>query len=126
MPKESKGLFESLTGLASSLIAIAHTKLALLSSDMEENRERLSSLLVTMLVALFCLGVGVVLLTILIVVAFWDSNRLLVLGGLSGIFLSGGAAAWGTAIYMMRTKPKLFSVSLAELVKDHQQLTRRS
>ena len=125
MPSEGKGLFDSLKALAATLVAMAHTRLELLSTDMEENREQLASLMVVMLVSLFCLGVGVVLMTILVVVAFWESNRLLVLGGLAVIFLAGGAVAWGLALHKMRTKPRLFAASLAELSKDRQQLTLR-
>ena len=70
----SKGLLESLTILAGTLVAIAHTRLDLLSVDLEEERAHLLSLLVLTLAALFCLGIGVVLVTILIVVAFWDTR----------------------------------------------------
>ena len=121
----SKGLFYSLQRFAASLVAIAYTRLDLLSTDMEEERERLASLLLVVLVALFCLGVGVVLMVILIAVAFWDSDRLLALGGLAGIFLAGGVAAWLFALHKLRTKPRLFAASLAELSKDRQQLTPR-
>ena len=69
-PGESKGLLESLTTLAATLVAIAHTRLDLLSSDLEEEREHLLSLLVLAFAALFCLGVGVLLATLLLVVAF--------------------------------------------------------
>jgi uncharacterized membrane protein YqjE len=54
----SKGLLESLTMLAATLVAIAHTRLDLLSTDLEEERAHLFSLLVLALAALFCLGVG--------------------------------------------------------------------
>ncbi|OJW95385.1 phage holin family protein [Thiobacillus sp. 65-1402] len=121
-PEGSKGLFDSLKGLAASLIAIVHTRLDLLSLDLEEERARLMSVLAMMLVALFCLGVGVLLLAILIAAAFWDSHRLLALGGLGGAFLVGGAAAFGVARHKLKTKPKLFAASLAELSKDRQQL----
>ena len=122
----SKGLLESLTTLAATLVAIAHTRLDLLSTDLEEEREHVSSLLLLTLVALFCLGVGVVLVTILLVVAFWDTHRLLVLGSLAGSFLAIGVAAWGFAIHKARTKPRLFAASLSELMKDRQQLVSRS
>lgn len=122
----SKGLFDSLKALAISLVSIVHIRLALLSTDLEENRERLVSLLVLMLIALFCLGVGTVLLTILIVVAFWDGYRLQVLAGLAGVFLTGGMLAWGIALYKIKTRPRLFAASLAELTNDKQQMTSRS
>jgi len=97
MPGEGRGLFDSLKGLAATLVALAHTRLDLLATDLEEEREQLVSVLVMLLVALFCLGVGVVLLAILIAVMFWDSYRLLALAGLTGVFLAGGAAAFGFA-----------------------------
>lgn len=126
MPGEGRGLFDSLKGLAATLVALAHTRLDLLSSDLEEEREQLVSVLVMLLVALFSLGIGVLLLAILIAVMFWDSHRLLALAGLTGFFLGGGAAAFGVARHKLRTKPKLFAASLAELAKDRQQLTHRS
>ena len=124
-PGASKGLFESLTVLAASLVAIAHTRLDLLSTDVEEDRERFTALLLLMLIAMFCLGVGVVLLTILLVVAFWDHHQLLVLAGLTSIFLAGGAFAWSVARQKLKTKPRLFAGSMAELSKDRQHLTQR-
>ena len=121
----SKGLLESLTTLAATLVAIAHTRLDLLSADLEEDREHLLSLLVLTLAALFCLGVGVVLATILLVVAFWDTQRLLVLGSLAGCFLAAGIAAWMFAMHKARTKPRVFAASLSELLKYRQQLVSR-
>lgn len=124
-PAGSKGLLESLTTLAATLVAIAHTRLDLLSADLEEDRERLLSLLVLTLTALVCLGVGVLLATILLVVVFWDTHRLLVLGLLAGCFLAAGMAAWALAIHKARTKPRIFAASLSELFKDRQQLVSR-
>ena len=121
----SKGLLESLTTLAATLVAIVQTRLELLSADLEENREHLMSLLVLTLVALFCFGVGVVLATILLVVAFWDTQRLMVLGLLAGLFLTGGIAAWLFVMHKIKTKPRAFAASLSELFKDRQQLISR-
>lgn len=120
---EGKGLLDSLTGLAATLVALAHTRLELLSSDLEEDRAHYVRLLVLALVALFCLGVGVVLATILLVVTFWESNRLLVLAVLTGGFLLAGLLASRAVLRGARSKPRLFSSSLTELLKDRQQLT---
>jgi uncharacterized membrane protein YqjE len=117
------GLFESLKTLSGSLVGIVHTRLELLSTDIAEERAHLTTLLVLGLVALFCLGVGVVLLAILIAVAFWDSHRLAALGGLTGFFMIAGAGLAWLALHKARTKPRLFDASLAELSKDRQHLT---
>ena len=63
------GLFDSLKTLSGSVVGIVHTRLELLSTDIAEERAHLTALLVLGMVSLFCLGVGVVLLAILIVVA---------------------------------------------------------
>jgi uncharacterized membrane protein YqjE len=125
-PAGSKGLLESLTILAGTLVAIAHTRLDLLSVDLEEERAHLFSLLVLTLAALLCIGIGVALGTILLVVAFWDTHRLLALGTLAGFFLVIGIGVWAFALHKARTKPRLFAASLSELFKDRQQLTSRS
>ena len=124
-PGESRGLLESLSTLAATLVAIAHTRLELLSADLEEDRAHVLSLLVLALAALFFIGVGVVLAAILLVVAFWDSHRLLALGSLAGFFLAAGVGAWAYALHKARTKPRLFAASLSELLKDRQQLVSR-
>lgn len=122
---ESRGLLESLSTLAATLVAIVHTRLELLSADVEEDRVHVLSLLVLALAALFFIGVGVVLAAILLVVAFWDSHRLLALGLLAGFFLAAGVGAWAYALHKARTKPRLFAASLSELLKDRQQLVSR-
>jgi uncharacterized membrane protein YqjE len=122
----SKGLLDSLAALAATLITIARTRLDLLSSDLEEERDHFFSLLLLGMVALFCLGVGVLLGVLLLVAAFWDSYRLLSIGVLCGLFLVAGFTVARVALHKMRTKPRIFSASMAELLKDRQQLTTRS
>ena len=107
-------------------LSIPHTRLDLLSADLEEERAHLFSLLVLTLAALLCVGIGVVLVTILLVVAFWDTHRLLALGALAVFFLVVGMVVWAFAPHKARTKPRLFATSLSELFKDRQQLTSRS
>lgn len=118
----SAGLFESLKHLAASLVGIVHTRLELLSVDIAEEREHLITLLVLVQAALFCLGVGVVLLAVLVAVAFWEGHRLLALGMLGALFVSAGVGLAWLAVHRTRTQPRLFAASLAELAKDRQQL----
>jgi uncharacterized membrane protein YqjE len=120
------GLFESLKTFSATLIAITHTRLELLSTDLEEEREHLLSVLVLGLLALFCIGVGLVLATIFVVVAFWDSYRLAALGTLAALFVLAGAAAVGFVKHKLRTKPRIFAASLLELSKDRQALSSRT
>ncbi len=126
MPIDDRpGLVDSLTATATTVVAIVHNRLDLLSTDLEEEREHLVSLTLFALAAFFCLGVGVVLAASLLVFAVWDSHRLLALGGLSLLFVGAGAAAIAVALKKIKAKPRLFSSSLAELRKDRQWLAPR-
>jgi uncharacterized membrane protein YqjE len=125
MTVESKGLLESLRAFATTLVGVAHTRLELLSTDLEEDRERLFSLIALYLVAAFCLVVGLVIAIILIVFILWEDHRLLALSSVAGFFVLAGLIACGFAMYKAKTKPKLFSASLLELLKDKDKLDSR-
>lgn len=125
-PDESRGLFESLSLFAATVVATAHTRLELLSVDLEEEREHLLSIMLLALAAVFLFGIGVVLMSILLVVIFWETHRLLVLSALAVIFLLVGIGVGLLAMHKVRTKPRLFSSSLSELDKDQQQLSSRT
>ena len=120
------GLFDSLKVLTATLIVIAHTRLELLSTELEEERVRLSSMLVWTLVALFCAGLGVVLATLFVVLVLWDTHRLLALGIPAILFILGAALAWQVVRGKARAKPRLFAASLTELSKDRKEPTSRS
>ena len=120
------GMFDSLKVLTATLLAIAHTRLELLSTEVEEQRVWLSSMLIWALVGLFCAGLGVVLATLFFVFALWDTHRLLALGVPAILFLLGAALAWLVVRGKARAKPRLFAASLTELSKDRKELTFRS
>lgn len=118
----SKGLFGSLGKLVSTLVAVAHTRLELLSTDLQEDRAHLLSLVCWFAGAMFCFGLGLVLLVIFVVVAFWEAHRLIALGASAGLFLLIGVLAYAYARHRAKSKPKLFAASLLELLKDWQSL----
>lgn len=119
------GLFGSLKTLATTLLGIGCTRLELLSNEIEEQRVWLSSILLWTLITLFCAAVGIVLVTIFLVVVFWDTHRLLTLFILAFLFLLGAIFSSRVTLGKARAKPKLFSTSLAELSKDREQLVPR-
>lgn len=120
------GLFTSLKALSANLLGIVQTRLELLATDIAEERERIITLLVLAVAALFSIGVGVVLLAILIVVALWESHRLLALGGMVVFFLMTGAGIGWIALNKLRSHPRPLDASITELGKDRQDLTAGS
>ena len=122
MPEAGSGLLGSAKRLAATLTSIVSTRLELLANELQEERLRLTQMLLFALFALFCFGMGLLLLTVFIVVLFWDDHRLAVLGALSVIFFVSGSLAALLLRGKAREKSKLFSASLAELAKDREQL----
>jgi|SRR5450756_606105 uncharacterized membrane protein YqjE len=119
---ESTGLMESLERLAGTVLAIFQTRLELLSNEMEEERVRIEQMLLYGSVALYFFGLAIMLLTAFIVVLFWDSHRLLVLGGFTALFFVAGLLVLNELRRVAREKSKLFSASLAELADDRDRL----
>jgi len=120
---QSTGLLESLKRLTGTLLSIIQTRLELLSNELEEERLRVRQMLFYGSLALFFFGLSVMLLTVFVVVLFWDSYRLQVLGGLTAIFFIAGTLVWIELRRLSRERTKLFSTSLAELDDDRDRLT---
>lgn len=117
------GLLDSVKALASTLIAMGQTRLELLSTEIEEEREWLTSMMIWTLVALFCAAIAVVLAAMLIVIIFWDSYRILALSLLICVFILGAGFAWRMVFDITRNKPRLFTSSLEEMSKDREKLS---
>jgi len=122
---QSTGLLDSLKRLAGTLLAIIQTRLELLANEFEEERLRVRQMLFYGSVAFFMFGMATMLLTVLIVVVFWDSYRLQVLGGLTALFFVAGMLVLSALRRMARERPKLFASSLVELSDDIDRLTPR-
>lgn len=122
MAEAGAGLMGSIKQLLSTVTSIASTRLELLANELQEERLRLTQMLLFTLLALFCFGVGILLLTAFIVVLFWDDHRLAALGALSAIFLALGTLMAMRLRSKAQARSRLFSASLAELTKDREQL----
>ena len=123
-PGQTESLIESLRRLAKTFVALVQTRIELFASEIDEERTRLARILVLAVVALFCLGLAIVLGVLLVAVLFWENNRLLALGILAGLFALGGVAALFALRSVVRDRPKFLSATLAELRKDEKELER--
>lgn len=111
-------IVDSLARLAATVLETLHTRLELISVEVEEEMARYSSYLLWSVVALFCAAVAALLAVLLIVVLFWDSHREAVLLTLIGVF-AGIAAYLGWWLReSLRNKPRLLAYSLDELKRD--------
>jgi len=117
-PPSGGGLFASLRGLASTLLSILHTRVELLSVELEEEKLRLLRMLAWGGIAVFFGCVGFVFLAALVCVVFWEEHRVLALSLVTLTFwLVAGWAAWRVQT-SARSAASFLSASLAELQRD--------
>jgi uncharacterized membrane protein YqjE len=119
-----ENLLSSIKNLAATGASIAQTRLELLSVDVQIARSKFISLLVMIVCALFFLFFGLVMLSLLIVIYSWESDRMLALGLLTSGFITIGLILAILIVRSLRTMPKLFEASIAELAKDREGLSR--
>ncbi len=122
MQQQSAGLMDSIRRLLSTLTSIASTRLELLANELYEERLHLGQMLLYFISALFCFGMGIILMSVFVVVLFWDEHRLAVLGGGGAIFLFIGLLTAKRLQTLAQRKSRLFSASIGELIKDKEQL----
>ena len=119
-----ENLLSSIKNLAATGASIAQTRLELLLVDAQIARAKFIRLMVMIACALFFLFVGLVMLSLLIVIYYWDSNRMLALSLLTLGFLTVGFVLVVFVKQSLTTMPKLFEASIAEFAKDREELSR--
>ena len=114
----------SLREVARTLLSFAETRTRLAATEIEEQAVRAVEILVWLALALFFLGLALLFVAIVILLLFWDSNRLLAAGLLAALFLGAGAAAALVARSLMRERPKFLAATLSELKLDRDRIGR--
>jgi len=107
---------------ARTLLSFVLTRTRLAATEIEEQALRLIEILVWITAAAFFLGIAVVFAAILVVLVYWDANRLLAAGLLAALFLAAGGGAALFAQRLLRERPKLLAATLAELERDRNTL----
>jgi len=107
---------------ARTLLSFVLTRTRLAATELEEQALRLIEIMVWLAVALFFIGIAIVFTALLVVLLFWDSNRLLAAGLLTTLFVSVGAGAALISRRLLRERPKFLGATLAELERDRDTL----
>lgn len=120
------GVFSSIKNFAASFVAHLHTRLQLFATEFAEEKLRLTAILFSALTALFLLFSAIIFAAFFIVVVAWDTPyRLHAVGGLTLLFFVGAGIFGSMTRTKLKSKPRLFEASLAELYKDRQELAAK-
>lgn len=118
-------LFKSLSNLLATFVAIAHTRVELLTTELQQEMHHIAGILVWSFVALLAAGIGLFLAALVVIFLFWDTHRLLASVAVTALFFSIALGAALTLRSKVRNRPKLLESTLAELAKDRKLLERR-
>ena len=119
------GMFDSLRQLLGTLAGIAHTRIELLGTEVEEQVARLTWMLLWTIISLFLAFTTMVLIAVAILVAFWDTNRILAATLLAAGFAVLALISCLRVRALARERPHLFQATLEELAKDRERLGGR-
>lgn len=117
------GALDSIRTTLATTVKVIRTRLEIISCELEEQREWMQSLVLLAVTGLFCVSMGLVMLTIFVVALFWESHPVAVLGAFAGLYLVVGGWAMLTFRGKLNTRPKLFQTTTEEMAKDEAQLT---
>jgi uncharacterized membrane protein YqjE len=118
------GVFASLRQAIGTLVALAHTRLDLFSTEVEEQAERVVWIVLWGVAAVCLVSVALLVCGLALVVAYWDTHRVLVAGGLALASVVAATVAVYGFLARAKARPHLFRATLDELAKDHERLTR--
>lgn len=128
MPREQgpvHNLFRSGANLLATILAIAQTRLELLTTELQEEVHRAAEIVILVLVVLVAAGLGLFMTALVIIFVLWDTHRLLASVMTTGFFFTIALVAGFVLRAKIKSKPRMLDATLAELAKDRQLLARR-
>jgi uncharacterized membrane protein YqjE len=112
----------SLRRALSTLVEILHDRLELITTELEEQKLRAAQIAAASFLTLFFLSLAIIFGTLAVVVAFWETYRLVVLAGFAALYLALGVIAALGWRARSRARPRLLAATLAELTRDRDEL----
>jgi len=119
------GLFQSLNNFLATFVAIVHTRLELLTTELQEEVRQVGGILLWAFIAAFAAMMGLFLVALVVIFAFWDTHRIAASLAMIGLFVGVALAAGLMLRHKLSTKSPLLDDTLAELAKDRDQLKAR-
>ncbi len=123
--RSAGGLFDSLRALMTTLVAMAHTRVELFGTEIEEEVRRVVVLLLGGLVVLALASLALLFSSLVVIAAYWDTHRLAatVCVAVGYVVLTG--ASYLALRARTRRRSRLLASTLDELERDLELLDKR-
>ena len=116
--RSSAGLFGSLRRALGHLVELLHTRLELASIEIEARLQDALQLMLWSVVAFFSAALALLMLTLTLLIVFWDTHRLLVAGIITAFFALVAIAAILLVRHRLRIRTILLAATISELKRD--------
>jgi uncharacterized membrane protein YqjE len=123
--RSAGGLFDSLRALIATLVAMAHTRVELFGTEIEEELRRIVELLLGGLVVLALASLGLLFSGLVVIAAYWDTHRVAATVGVAVGFIVLAAASYLAVRARTRRRSRLLASTLDELERDLELLDKR-
>ena len=117
------GLLNSLRRVLSTLVEIVQTRIELVATELEEQKLRTAQLVTLSFLALFFFSLAIIFGTLAVVMVYWEQNPVAVLSGFAALYLALAIIIGLVWRARAKARPRLLSATLAELVRDREELT---
>jgi len=112
------GLFDSLRALIATLVAMAHTRVELFGTELEEEVRRVVALLLGGVLVLALASLALVFSGLVVIATYWDTHRVAATVGVAVGFIVLAAVAYLAVRQRTRRQSRLLSSTLDELERD--------
>ena len=124
--RSSRGFRGAVEALGGALLGLLHTRLSLAAVELDEVRQRALERLVIVLVAAVCFTFALLGASALVVVAFWDTNRVAALCVLILVYIVVGLLALWRLSARGKTERPPFAETIAQFERDRVWLTGKA
>ncbi len=111
-------ILETVGRIGGTLLAMVETRLELAALEVEEESQRLLGYFALALLSLILFGIAMVLVSLTIILVFWDTYRLEAALVLAALFGVAGTLVGMKLKKAFATRPRMLASTVAELNKD--------
>jgi uncharacterized membrane protein YqjE len=104
--------------MLATLVELVHARLELAGVELQLEIHRATGVLLWSFVAIVLGTVALVMLAVTVLVAFWETHRLLAAAGITAVFALASLGIALTVRHRLRTWPHMFASTLNELKSD--------
>jgi uncharacterized membrane protein YqjE len=119
------GLLASIRQFGATIVALIHTRIELLTTELEEELQRGVIILAWTMLALFFGALAVLMVAVTLLIIFWDDHRVLVAVLITAAFIAITGVMAAVARMRIIAKPRFMAASIEELKRDRAYLDHK-